>query len=681
MFGFRSSEVDLRHLCFHEGEFMSTDQLVKSPAQGAKIQRFRGFDGFRGFAMLILMAAHFGAGKYLPGAWLGINFFLVFSGFIIIYLMMVERASAGRVQIIRFYRRRAKRLLPGLFLLLTTLAVWALLFAEEHVKRDLRGDIFATLGYVMNWRLIITSDDYFAQGGVPSLLRHAWTLAVEEQFYIVAPFLVLAIMRWVHSRWKRVAIASALAFGSAWIAADIGNATPSALAHAYYGTDTRAQAIFVGIAFAFLLGPDKNGREPRRPNGPLMQTLGWVSAAFNVWLYTWVEPTDPWVFESYGILLVSASTLPAFVVCMDHRENLLKRVIGNRVFILLGLMTYGLYLWHWPIQIWLNMYAPALTGLPLLIIGTLLTVAISYVSFRWLEVPIILRGLDAFAGSKKRARLLLCSSISIIIVLALLLGLGPRNTPNLHPDIEPYVPAETETQVAVFGDSSARFFFDEIPADTFSDLTIHNLAVDGCDIVRLDVKWTDEVSRSPEVPCLEARETLAADLGKIAPDVFVLMSGGVASLEHISADGRVIDMNTPEYRHLVEQELDDIFSAARSAGIDNLGIMTVPCRENDLSKVSIFGVDISPYFLENPEKGHRVTDPVEINKLFVNWAQNNGVEVIDLYGALGCQNGFQRKLNGITLFRDWFHFSEQASAMIWTWLAPTIRENFPASTK
>lgn len=631
--------------------------------------------------MLILMAAHFGAGHLFPGAWLGINFFLVFSGFIIIYLMMVERAQSGRVDIIRFYRRRAKRLLPGLFVLLTVLALWAHIFAEDHVKRGMRGDIYATLAYVMNWRLIATSDDYFAQGGVPSLLRHAWTLAVEEQFYIIAPILVLSIMSWVHTRWKRVALASALACGSALIAAEVGNATPAALAHAYYGTDTRAQAIFVGIAFAFLLGPDKNGVEPRRPNGRLMQVLGWASVLFNVWLYTWVEPTDPWVFESWGILWVSASTLPAFIVCLDYKSNLLKRVFGNKFFILLGLMTYGLYLWHWPIQIWLHMYWPTLTGGLLLVVGTVLTIGVSFISFRWLEVPIILRGLDAFAGGKRQARSLIVVSLVIIISLAASLGLGKQTVPPLHSGQSEYVPSSTDTKIAVFGDSSARFFFNEIPEDKFSDIHIRNLAVDGCDIVRLDVKWTEEVSRSPEEPCLEARKSLREDLTAASPDTFILMSGGVASLEHISADGRTLDISMPEYRSIIEAELDDIFSAARDAEIHDLNLMTVPCRENDLSKVSIFGVDIAPYFEEHPEKGQRVIDPVEINTLFRNWAAHHNVNVIDLYQAVGCDEGYQRKINGVTLYRDWFHFSEDASAMIWTWLAPTIRENFQASTK
>lgn len=631
------------------------------------------FDGLRGFGMLILMSAHFGLGKLLPGAWIGINFFLVFSGFIIVYLMMVERAKTGRISISKFYRRRARRLLPGLFVLLVTLAVWGLLFADDHVRRTMRGDIFATLGYVMNWRLIVTSDDYFAQGGVPSMLRHAWTLAVEEQFYLFAPLLVLAVIRWVSARWLRVSIMLGLASVSALIAASIGSSTPSAFAHSYYGTDTRSQAIFAGIALAFLVSPDVQGRQPKLITGPLISTIGWASLIFNVALYFFVEPTDTWLFEYGGMLLINISILPFYYLGMVSHRSWLEIIMGNKFFVFLGMMTYGLYLWHWPIQIWLAIYAPDLDSRRLLLIGSSLTIGIAFVSFRWLEAPIMMRGLAPFAGGVRKARLLVTTSLTLIIGLTVALGFGSFEAPRLNPQVPVYIAGDGHRNITAFGDSSARLFFERFQAEDYPDLSVTNLAIDGCDLVRLDVKWTDKETRAPEAVCLEARASLEDDVRVANTDVFVLMSGGVASLDHISEDGRTLGVNDPEYRAIVEAELDDIFGDARAAGVSDLRLMTVPCRENDLSKVSIFGIDVEPYLSKHPDKVDAIMDPVVMNGWFRDWAEKNDVEIIDLYKAIGCETGFQRKINGITLFVDWFHFSHESSVMIWTWLAPKLQ--------
>lgn len=646
-----------------------------TPSGSAGILRNRAFDGFRGFAMLILMVAHFGAADLFPGAWLGINFFLVFSGYIIVTLMLVEKNKTGRINIEKFYRRRAKRLLPALFLLMTVVGLWALFFAENFIRRGMKGDILATLGYVMNWRLIVTSDDYFAQSGVPSFFRHAWTLGIEEQFYIAAPIIVILVLRYTRSRWVRIGIMLALASISAYIAAQVGASTPSALTHAYYGTDTRAQAIFIGIAFAFFLGPDDQNREIIFPSNILLKTLGWIAVIVNVWFYTWVKPTDAWVFENWGIFWISLSTLPAFiVVAREPPTNTMKRVFSNPFFVLMGLMTYGLYLWHWPVQLWMKIYAPDMGTVGQLIVGSLATTAIAFVSFRWMEVKIILRGLNAFAGNRRRARMLIWVSLIGIISIAFALGSGDREVPKLIPGTAEYVAKSETTSVAVFGDSTARYFFDDMPEDVYSDIKVTNLSVDGCHLIMLGIKWGFNEVREPEEKCFKARDRLTEDLKTADPDVFVLMPGAATSMEHVTEDGKVIDPGLLEFRTVVERELESVRHSAVEAGIDDMRVVTIPCRENDMGKLEVGGVDLEPYFRENAEKAYQITDPVIVNAWIEDWAQANGVGVIDLYGALDCSDAYQRKINGVTLYRDWFHFSEDASAMIWSWLAPVIRD-------
>ncbi|NLC97888.1 MAG: acyltransferase [Actinomycetales bacterium] len=623
------------------------------------------------------MAAHFGGQELFPGAWLGINFFLVFSGFIIVYLMMVEKNQTGTVNIIRFYRRRAKRLLPGLFVLLTVLGIWALLFAEDYVRRGMKGDILATLGYVMNWRLILTSDDYFVQFGTPSFLRHAWTLAVEEQFYLVAPFIVLAVFRWVPTRWKRVALMLGFATVSAVLAANVGVGDANAQAHAYYGTDTRAQAIFIGVAFAFLLGPDNQGRVPRRPRGPIIMALAWATVIFSVWCYTWVSPWDPWVFEKGGIFLISLALLPGFIACMDEQGNLIKKIFSNKFFVLLGLMTYGLYLWHWPIQIWLNLYLPDLTGWALFFVGSVLTIVVAFISFRFLEVPIILGGLDKFTGSKARSRRLITISMIVIISLAFVVGRVPSlssqfasgNAPTLVPDQPVYEAGNEKINVAVYGDSTALYLATAFEPEFYPDMTVVPLAVPGCDLMRLPIDWSPTKKGDPLPECLESREKLTENLIKNATDVLVLNVGTLAPLSHVTPEGNLTILD-PAYEKYVVAELDDIRASAEAAGVKQIQISTLPCRDTDLD-----------YIRENPAAAELASTPDEINQVFTRWAETHAIPVLDLHYMLGCETGYVRKIRGVKLYSDQLHFSEYGAQMIWTWLAPAIRENFQAVTE
>lgn len=173
-------------------------------------------DGMRGVLMVFFMLYHFGVGVF-SGAWVSINTFFVLSGFLITRLLVEEHARTGRIRVWEFYKRRARRLLPALFLLLTTIAGYAAFVAPESARRVLGGDILATLGYVINWRLIARADEYFGTAGGPSPLRHAWTLSIEEQFYVLVPFLIGAVVLLARRRRSQAMIVLALAgIGALW---------------------------------------------------------------------------------------------------------------------------------------------------------------------------------------------------------------------------------------------------------------------------------------------------------------------------------------------------------------------------------------------------------------------------------------------------------------------------------
>lgn len=235
-------------------------------------------DGLRGVFILLFIGYHFGLTE-LEGMWVTINLFFVLSGFLIVRLLTAEQSRYGSIDVWDFYKRRIRRLVPALLAMLLFVMAWGALAAPEGVRRKLGGDVLATLGYVMNWRLIEQGDQYFGTAGGASPLRHAWTLAIEEQFYLVAPLVLIAL--YVLFRNRRISIAVLLvgAVASAVWTAYLGFHDQSDYPRLYYGTDTRAQALFIGAAIGVLRAPKGQGpaaggpadaadldRWPRRPD-------------------------------------------------------------------------------------------------------------------------------------------------------------------------------------------------------------------------------------------------------------------------------------------------------------------------------------------------------------------------------------------------------------------------------
>ncbi|HEX9374576.1 MAG TPA: acyltransferase, partial [Roseiflexaceae bacterium] len=164
-----------------------------APAPGVRLPYLPGLDGLRAIAVLAVLLYHADL-PWMPGGFLGVEVFFVVSGYLITGLLLAEREQTGRVNLGAFWLRRARRLLPALFALLAATLAFAVLFLPDEVA-GLRGDVLAALGYVTNWGLIFSQRSYFETVGRPPLLQHLWSLAVEEQFYLLWPLLLLLGLR------------------------------------------------------------------------------------------------------------------------------------------------------------------------------------------------------------------------------------------------------------------------------------------------------------------------------------------------------------------------------------------------------------------------------------------------------------------------------------------------------
>jgi peptidoglycan/LPS O-acetylase OafA/YrhL len=353
-------------------------------------------NGLRGLAVFGVVAYHLQLG-WASGGYLGVDLFFVLSGFLITSLLLEEWVATGALRLVDFWARRAKRLLPALFLVLAALAVYLVVNgrlggpgANGLVDLSgLRGDALATLLYVGNWHAIFAHQSYFAQFSTPSPLQHTWSLAIEEQFYLVWPPILLLILRGAPRAWRRlgaaVAIAGALASAGLMALLFHPGGDPTRI---YYGTDTRLFDLMAGVAVAFLVAarpqPGPAARRALHVAGP---------AAAVVLAVFWVTAGTPegiprnWMFRG-GFLL--CAILGAIVVA-DARlleRGPFARLLSVPPLHFLGTISYGVYLWHWPILVYLTGARTGLSTAPLDIVRVAATLGAATASYYLVERPI-----------------------------------------------------------------------------------------------------------------------------------------------------------------------------------------------------------------------------------------------------------------------------------------------------
>ena len=363
-----------------------------------------GLDGLRALAVMAVLVFHADP-SWLPGGYLGVEVFFVLSGFLITTLLLREWRREGTISLTAFWGRRARRLLPALFVLLVATLSFALLFEADEVVR-LRKDTLAALAYATNWFLIFGDQPYFATIERPSLLQHLWSLAVEEQFYLLWPVAFVALMRVGGARLAFVITAGG-ALGSwllgAWLWDPAGD--PSRV---YYGSDTRAGGLLAGAALAFALAGARVGTAHRRSWDIDMLGAGAIGA---LGLMAWqIEGTSPFLHRG-GLTLTAALTATLLFATVHPGANLLTRALEAPGLRWLGTRSYGIYLWHWPIFM---VTRPGqdidLEGAQLFALRLVLTLAAAGISYRLIEEPIrlgaVAEWLRAFRdGGRPRALL------------------------------------------------------------------------------------------------------------------------------------------------------------------------------------------------------------------------------------------------------------------------------------
>jgi peptidoglycan/LPS O-acetylase OafA/YrhL len=360
----------------------------------------------RAFAVLAVMTYHFGV-SFLGGGFLGVDTFFVLSGFLITTLLLGEWGRRAGIALGAFWARRARRLLPALLILLLGVAAYAAFAVPQDTYPGLRLDSLATLLYVANWHFILIGSNYFVQTGPVSPLTHTWSLAIEEQFYILWPLVVLFVLRHFGRRILLV-VAAGGALASAVEMAILYH--PASVTRLYYGTDTHAQCLLVGATLALVLAEVADARRrrgtaptfrpgARLPGGDLawaatsrgaraaLTVAGLAGVAVTGLLWNRLSEAQAFLWRG-GFLLAALATAAVLACAVCHQRSVVAWFLSLAPLRYLGRISYGMYLYHFPLFIYLDAARTGLTGWPLYFVRVAATVAVASVSFFLIERPI-----------------------------------------------------------------------------------------------------------------------------------------------------------------------------------------------------------------------------------------------------------------------------------------------------
>lgn len=350
---------------------------------GSKAVYMPGLDGLRALAVFAVLFYHLGV-SWAPGGLLGVGVFFTLSGYLITDLLLGHMRNYGHIRFGDFYFRRAKRLLPALYVMLAVVLFYITLFQRDLLS-SLPGDVLAAVFYVSNWWYIYHHVSYF-QSFIPSPFTNLWSLAVEEQFYLIWPLVLIVFAKLVRSNLAKVVITLALAAGSAILMGVLYH--PGTVPNlVYYGTDTRAFALLIGAALAFLWPSTHLPTLSARAREGI-SFLGLAGLGLFVWMVLYTNEYQTFMYRG-GMVLLAIGTM-FLVQALTIPDSLLSTVLGAKPLRWLGVRSYAIYLWHYPI---IALSAGLLGRLHqnhleydlIVIVGT---VVISGLSWRLVEDPI-----------------------------------------------------------------------------------------------------------------------------------------------------------------------------------------------------------------------------------------------------------------------------------------------------
>ncbi len=565
--------------------------------------------------------------------------------------------------------------------MLLAVGAYAALLAPAHELASLRADSLATLFYGANWRFVASSQGYFGQFVTPSPLRHAWSLAIEEQFYLIWPLVVLGWLRLRRGRTHGLAgLCVALALASAALMAVIaqGAADPS---RAYYGTDTRAQAVLVGAALAVVWHrrPDLLARPAR---GPIL-LLGGVGMLVTAWLWTSVPDTDRWMYRG-GFLLAAVATGTVLAVVARPEPGRATRPLTFAPVRWIGMISYGLYLWHWPVYVVLTPTRMGVDGTALLGVRLAITTALAAASYYAVERP-IRRG--ALRSRRRVAVVPAVAAVAAVVVVLVVVTAGnqPLATPvgvalgaadtnrgssaaapvvaSPEQSPVPSIGATTARRVVVVGDSVAMTLAEGLRSTGVDHgIFVRNEGTLGCGISHGGRMWYYGRAEPFGAECARWPERWRTAVTEFDPDVAVVLIGATDAYDR-EIDGRWLDFGSPELDALLVRELHAAVDVLAARGA-HVVLLTVPYYEHRYAVNTPDDIDRSVFNPARVDHLNTLLRTVDVT--------DPRATVIDLNRFLSPDGQIHEVLDGVVMQGDGVHFTPEGGVITGRWLAPKL---------
>ncbi|MCV7145268.1 acyltransferase family protein [Mycobacterium riyadhense] len=646
-------------------------------------------DGLRAIAVALVLVGHGGI-PGVSGGFIGVDIFFVLSGFLITSLLLDELGRTGRIDLTGFWIRRARRLLPALVLMVLTVAAARELLPYQALT-GLRSDAIAAFLWIANWRFVAQQTDYFTQGAPPSPLQHTWSLGVEEQYYLVWPLLLIAVTLLLAARAKRYFAKTTVGHVrfATFVIATLGAIASAAAAivftsdttrdRIYFGTDTRAQALLVGAAASALLVRDwpslnrgwclirtRWGRRIAR----LLPIVGLAGLA----AITHYATGSAGEFR-HGLLIVvaTAAVLVVAPVALEQR-GLVARILAWRPLVWLGTISYGVYLWHWPIFLALNGERTGWTGLGLFGARCALTVAVAFASWWLIEQPIRRWRPERVPLLPLAAATVATAAAATMLVVPVGTGPGLREV-GLPPGVSavaavspsppgqpgpapgPRDPNQPFT-VSVFGDSigwTLMHYLPPTPGFRFIDHTVI-----GCSLVRGTPYSYIGQTLEQRAECDAWPGRWTTQIGQDRPDVALLIIGRWETVDRVN-EGQWTHIGDPTFDAYLNFELHRALNIVGSTGV-RVMVATVPYSRGGEKP------DGRLYPEDQPDRVN------QWNTMLRNAVgQHPNVGIIDLNKKL-CPDGvYTAKVDGIKVRSDGVHLTPEGAKWLLPWLEESLR--------
>ncbi|EGQ3993623.1 acyltransferase family protein [Staphylococcus pseudintermedius] len=385
-----------------------------------------GLDGVRAVAVIAIIIYHLNP-QWLSGGFLGVDTFFVISGYLITSLLLTEYHNTGKIELMSFWLRRVKRLIPAVLFLVMGVIVLSLIFMPTEIQK-VRADSIAAIFYVSNWWYIMQNVDYFEQFAVQPL-KHLWSLAIEEQFYLVFPIVLLSLLSFIR-RLKSIGIIFLILLVISMIAMMVLYVPNENVARVYFGTDTRIQTLLMGVLLALVWPPFQLKAKVNRQMRTMIDTAGVVGLAILFICFKFVSETNSILYYG-GFFLISTVTL-LVIASSVHPSGYFAKFLGNKVFTFIGSRSYSLYLWHYPIIVLIHHQFVQGQIPPLVyVVEILLMVLMAEFSYKFIEQPFRKEGFNIFAFNHlknwRSQKVLRTWLVIILLIPTLLVMVGGFN--------------------------------------------------------------------------------------------------------------------------------------------------------------------------------------------------------------------------------------------------------------